>query len=97
MRRIIAAALVVAALVPGVALAGPMTKYTFDGVTFSDGTVGVIEASSKTNKDGFTTCSYYSEGHVTYLGYFTQTGISFTDAASVEQFCLDHYAERETR
>ncbi len=74
-----------------------VTKYTFDGVTFSDGTAGVVEASVKTtSKSHVTVCNYYSTGHVDFLGYYQDYNGAFTstDPGAVEQFCLDHYAER---
>lgn len=64
------------------------------GVTFSNGTVGDLQASSKVNNKGqFTTCSYYSAGE--YLGYFQSAEFASSDADAVLQFCLDNYANRD--
>ncbi|HEX5502562.1 MAG TPA: hypothetical protein VFW96_08050 [Thermomicrobiales bacterium] len=81
-----------AALLPATALAASnVTKSTFDNVTFSDGTTGVIEAGVKTvNKGSFTTCDFYSADYVTYLGMFEAA----TAPDNVEQFCLDNFANR---
>jgi hypothetical protein len=78
------------------ALAGSVSKLTFDNVTYPDGTTGVIEASVKVvNKSGTTVCDYYSDNHVAFLGQYQQVGgFAATDPAQVEQFCLDNFANR---
>jgi hypothetical protein len=71
------------------------------GVTFSDGTEGVIEAASKIsqpNKDDpaeFTSCSYYTSDYRTYPGKFQSDEFFSDEAPEVKQFCLDDFANRE--
>ncbi len=97
MKRLLIPVLLAFGLATATGASAAVTKYTFDGVTFSDGTSGVIEAAVKTtNKSHVTVCNYYSTGHVDFLGYYQDYNGSFAsmDPAAVEQFCLDHYAER---
>lgn len=93
MKRIAIVLVLLALLVPAVVLAGS-PKFTFNDVTFSDGTTGEIEASSKVKKD-YTTCSYFSDDYEDYLGAFHSDEFASSDADEVEQFCLDNYANRE--
>ncbi len=94
MKRLALVLLVLGLLVPAVALAGS-GKFTFNDVTFSDGTVGELEASSKVKKN-FTTCSYFSDDYEAYLGYFQSAEFASEDAEEVLAFCLEHYEDRET-
>ena len=87
-------------ILPTAALAAKSThfnnKYTFEDVTFSDGTTGVIEAASKQVDDStFTTCSYYSDNYAQYLGQYQSDTFASADANEVEQFCLDNYVNRQ--
>jgi len=93
--KLILATLTLMALLPlASASAANNQKFTFTGVTFSDGKVGDLQASSKVNNKGqFTTCSYYSAGE--YLGYFQSAEFASSDADAVLQFCLDNYANRD--
>lgn len=97
MKRMLLAAVLLVLLLPATVAAAGSTKFTFNDVTFSDGTTGEIEASSKANHDGFTTCSYYSDDYQTYLGYFEAAGVSFGDnqGDALLTFCLDNFANRE--
>jgi len=56
-------------------------------VLFPDDTSGVLEATSKANH---TTCRYFSEDYLEYLGRVDE----HVGATDVLQFCLDHYGER---
>lgn len=87
-------------ILPTAALAAKSThfnnKYTFDNVTFSDGTTGVIEAASKqVNHTTYTTCGYYSDNYVVYLGEYQSGSFASANPAEVEQFCLDNYVNRQ--
>lgn len=98
MKRILAVVAVLAILLPATVMAGNAgfnSKFTFADVTFSDGTSGVIEAGSKrTNKSDFTTCEYYTDGYLNYLGQYQESGVSSNDAGVIEEFCLDNYVDR---
>ena len=96
LKIMVVAVLVLAFLVPALAVSAKTYKFTFNNVTFSDGTMGVIEASSKQtgNSSVFTVCDYYSSDWSNYLGQYQDPTFFSSDAATVEQFCLDHYADR---
>lgn len=96
LKLMVVAVLVLALLVPTLAVSAKTFKFTFNNVTFSDGTMGVIEAGSKqTGGSGtFAVCDYYSSGWSTYLGQYQDSTFFSSDPATVEQFCLDHYADR---
>lgn len=97
MRKVLIVAILAALLPVSISAAGA-TKFTFDDVTFSDGTTGVIEASSKVNqKNTATTCNYYTDDYDEYLGYFYTNEVGFTEdqVDEVRQFCLDHFEDRE--
>ena len=90
--------LVAALALTGTALAGAShAKFEFDGVTFSDGTTGTIYASSKQTGGGstFTNCGYQATDG-TFLGNYGDPTFFSTDADTLKQFCLDHYADRTT-
>lgn len=94
MKRTLALAMV-GALIWVAPAAAATSKFTFDGVTFSDGTAGVIEAGVKVVRKGtVTVCDYYTEGHVTYLGQFQSNEFASSDPDTVKQFCLDNYVNR---
>jgi hypothetical protein len=83
------------ALALAASAAGAVTKYTFQNVTFPDGTTGVIYAGVKlTNKSTLTACNYHSSTGAS-LGYYADSFAS-ADPAAVEQFCLDNFDERNT-
>lgn len=77
-------------LTASVALAAGPVKYTFNDVTFPDTTTGEIEATSKT---GYTTCRYFSDDYLTYLGGYDEA-VGFGDGPAVLQHCLDNYDNR---
>jgi len=93
--KVLLATLMLMALLPlARASAANLEKFTFTSVTFPDGTIGDLQASSKINNKGqFTTCSYYSGGE--YLGYFQSAEFASFNADAVLQFCLDNYANRD--
>ncbi len=76
-------------------------KFTFTGetVTDADGTTVenvTIQAGSKASNNGDdTTCSYFTAGDA-YLGQFRSLSFASDDAATVEQFCIDNFADRTT-
>jgi hypothetical protein len=56
------------------ALAG-VTKYTFNDVTYPDGTTGEIEAGVRdTKKSDHTNCTYFSDDYRQALGYHADAG-----------------------
>jgi hypothetical protein len=82
-------------LASGFALAG-VTKATFD-VTFSDGTQGTIYVGSKiTNKAVFTQCDY-EDVNGQFLGAFASPDFASTDPAALEQFCQDHFVDKQLK
>lgn len=69
-------------------------KFEFADVLFPDGTTGTIRAASKlTNNGQDTDCAYFTPTD-DYLGQFDTQDFSSSDADTVRQFCLDHYADR---
>jgi len=85
----------VSLLAAGLAVAG-VTKATFD-VTFSDGSQGTIYVGSKmTNKAVFTQCDYEDVNGV-FLGAFGSPDFASTDPAALEQFCQDHFVDRQLK
>lgn len=99
--RLFGSGLAALALLVGVAstaLAGGThfnEKFEFDQVTFSDGTTGIIYASSKLNNQGdeFTNCEYDTTDFAV-LGQFGSDAFASADAATVRTFCLEHFADR---
>jgi hypothetical protein len=82
-------------LAAGFAVAG-VTKAAFD-VTFPDGTQGTIYVGSKiTNKAMFTQCDY-EDVNGAFLGGFGSPDFASTDPAVLEQFCLDHFADKQLK
>lgn len=70
-------------------------KFTFNPVTYPDGTTGVIEAGSKRSKQSqFTVCDYSTDGYRESLGQFGSNTFSSQDPDDVLKFCLDHFGER---
>ena len=94
---LVVAVMLAAALVLAAAAAAEVTKFTFQDVTYSDGTTGEIEASVKnTNKSHLTYCGYFSDDYRESLGYyqeFSETTAS-TDPDVVRAFCLENFDER---
>ena len=94
MKRVIAAS-VLGLVILGSALAGNVFKFTFPGVTYSDGRGGTITASVKTTKQGtVTVCGYYSSPNDKFLGEFEGTDNTSTDAVVVRDYALSHFADR---
>jgi hypothetical protein len=105
MRRFLALALLTLTLAlafaPAAALAAQTghfnVKFTFTGLTFSDGTAGEIRAGSKvTSPSGnqLTVCDYSTTGGVTHLGQFQSSSFSSTNPDAVLKFCFDNYTDR---
>ena len=77
------------------------SKYQFTGVALTDADGSVIQdatirASSKLtgNGTGDTVCGYFTADDA-FLGQYQAA--TFTSAADIEQFCVDHFAARQTR
>lgn len=100
MKRIIAVAFVLALLVSSVAALGVSaknTKFTFNDVEVSDGTIVEIEAASKSNNKGdFITCNYYSDDYGTFLGQYSDDTFASSDADEVLAFCVDNFDNRDS-
>ena len=80
-------------LAAGIAAAA-VTKASFLGVTFPDGTVGNIYVGSKvTHQAVFTQCDYQTVAGKS-LGAFGSDTFATTDPTALEDFCLAHYFER---
>ncbi len=95
MKRFLIGAAFAALLPIGVATAGT-AKFTFNPVTFSDGTTGVITVSSKTTGNGsrFTTCDYYSADFMTFLGQYEDATFASANPDELKSFCLMHVGDR---
>jgi hypothetical protein len=94
---LIAALVLAVALVLAAPAAAKVTKFTFNDVTYPDGTTGEIEASVKnTNQSHLTYCGYFSDDYRESLGYyqeFSETTAS-TNPEEVKAFCLESFDER---
>ena len=74
--------------------AASMIKYTFNNVDIS-GEVVEIEVSVRTSKTNpYSTCSYYSDNYVSYLGIYAASVSAGKDANLVLNFCTDHFGEK---
>jgi hypothetical protein len=94
MRKLVGTIVLLSALVLTASALAGVTKYTFNEVTYPDGTTGEIEAGVKdTNRSDLTNCSYFSDDYQQALGYYADA-VVFTTAEEVRQFCLDHFDER---
>jgi len=74
-------------------------KLTFAGVLYPDGREGTIQASVKTNGNGsqVTVCTYFGDPNEQFLGqYQANTNFSPVVVDDVKQFCLDHFADRQS-
>ena len=85
--------LVAVTTVTAVAYAG-VKKFTFNDVVYPDTTVGEIEASSKTGSKMYTTCRYFSDDYLQYLGRYDSDAFGSSDASAVENFCVSNYDNR---
>lgn len=99
MRRLLtlAAAVAFALAISVPAAQAQATKYEFHDVTFSNGQTGTIYASTKTmkKKPDNVSCGYQTEDYQ-FLGYYFEfVEPAPTDAASVREFCLAHFDERQ--
>ena len=75
--------------------AAKVQKYTFDPVTYPDGSTGVIEASVKTtNKSDLSYCGYFTDDYMESLGYYQAQGFATDDPDVLLQWCLDHFEDR---
>jgi hypothetical protein len=93
-KRIIATT-VLALVLLGSALAANVFKFTFPGVTYSDGRAGTMQVSVKTTKNGnVTVCDYYSSPNDKFLGEYEGTDNTSTDAVVVRDYALSHFVER---
>ena len=94
MKRLLPAGVLLMFLL-GSALAANVFKFTIADVSYPDGRVGTIQASVKIVKRGdVTVCDYYSNPNDQFLGEFQGTDNASTDAMVVEDYCLQHYADR---
>ena len=93
MKHLLFAVIIVLIATVSALAAGPQ-KYTFDPVTFPDETSGIIEATSKTGGNPYTTCRYFGPAYVEYLGRYDEA-VGFSEAEDVKQHCLDNYDNRE--
>lgn len=75
-------------------LAANITKYTFNDIVISNQVVE-IEASVKgTRKSGYSTCNYYSDNYIQYLGLYAKAVFAGSTAQQVRDYCIAHYSER---
>jgi len=94
---LISMGVVVAMLVFAAGAPAKATKFTFNDVTYPDGTTGEIEASVKnTNKSHLTYCGNFSDDYAESLGYYQEQAetTASTDPEQVRAFCLEHFDER---
>lgn len=100
MRRLVTTITATALLIMALALPGIAStqKFSFNDVTFPNGQAGEIEATLKLqkNKDDSVYCGYFSADYQDSLGYYFQFVDSPPlDASSVQEFCLNHFNDRE--
>lgn len=70
------------------------TKYGFNDVVI-DGQVVEIEASVKNTRRGaYSTCNYYSDNYIDYLGMYAEATLAGTTAQQVLDFCVGHFSDR---
>ena len=80
----------------GSVMAVDSVKFTFSDVIFPDGQKGTIEAAVKQNKKTtVTTCSYFSDPNNQYQGQYQDSTFASMNADEVEQFCIQHYNEKQ--
>ena len=70
------------------------TKYTFNNVTINDRIVEIEASVKSTNNSGFSTCSYYSDDYLSYLGYYDEAVVAGTTSQEVLNFCVSHFDDR---
>lgn len=91
---VVAAILIIALFALAGTAQAAVTKYTFNDVDI-DGTIIEIEASvKKTNKADFSTCSYFSDGYLDYLGYYEAPVAAGDGAEEVQASCVESFDER---
>ena len=77
-------------------------KFTFEGVTLVDGELvvedAIVEAAvkdKKNDKQDFTECVYFTEGHRDNLGTFGTGDFASLDADEVREFCVSSFPQRQ--
>jgi hypothetical protein len=71
-----------------------VAKYTFNDVDI-DGAIVEIEASVKDNRGSqFSTCTYYSDGYLDWLGQYQEAVAAGDTAEEVLAFCVSNFDER---
>ena len=74
-------------------LAG-QTKYTFNDVEIGDQVVEIEAAVKDTNKNDYSSCSYYSDDYGTWLGDYQDDVLAGETEGEVQSFCEDHFEDR---
>lgn len=69
-------------------------KFSFDPVTFPDGTTGEVYAASKRAKNNQDTSREYETPDEQFLGLHQSRDFSSPDADAVRDVRLSHYGER---
>lgn len=88
----------IGALVPLLVFASPVlaassVKYTFNDVAI-DSQVVEIEASVRSGKNPYSSCVYYSDNYISYLGSYNAAVVAGTNSATVQSFCVNHFADK---
>lgn len=75
-------------------LAASSVKYTFNNAVI-DSQVVEIEASVRdSKKNPYSTCVYYSDNYISYLGSYNAAVVAGINSAAVQSFCVNHFADR---
>lgn len=74
-------------------LAASSVKYTFNDLVI-DSQVVEIEASVRSGRNPYSTCVYYSDNYISYLGSYNAAVVAGTNSAAVQSFCVNHFADR---
>ena len=96
MRRAVVLVVMAGLLSIPAAASASVTKFDFDNVAFPDGTTGVIYASVKDNHNNSNTYCEFATESGEFLGYYQEPDVVFSQPDQVEQFCLDHFGDRQT-
>ena len=74
-------------------LAG-VTKYTFNDVAVNETLVEITASVKDTNKSDYSTCSYFSDDYIEYLGMYSEAVLAGSTAQQVLDFCIMHFYDR---
>lgn len=89
-----ASAMILIILVLATTVQAANTQYTFNDVEIGEQIVEIEASVKMTNKSDFSTCSYYSDDYMEYLGYYQEAVSAGNTAADALDFCVAHFGDR---